>query len=96
MGSRKINKIKIIEPFKLLCTFDNNEVRLFEISKNLKIEDKYFHQLLEESNFNKVEIGVFGELSWKELAEIQNYNGELELCEYDMSPEFVYNNSLLI
>ena len=57
---RKIIEISTLEPFKILCTFDNKEQRLLDLTETLNTNDKYAKKVLDYSVFFKVEIGVFG------------------------------------
>jgi hypothetical protein len=92
-------KIEKIEDFKLKIRFNNQELRLlsvFEIpfaSQN----QNYFTKLQNDYDaFKKVKIGSLGQIMWGQIAEMKDKNGKLILCEFDMSPEFVYHNSILL
>lgn len=41
-----------------------------------------------------MQIGEWGELYWSDAAEITLLNGEKEPCNYDISAEFAYHNSV--
>ena len=43
--------------------------------------------------FNTAKIGQFGEIYWEEIGEIQELDGTISKCNYDISPEFVLYNS---
>ncbi len=88
---KKIVELYIEKPFVLLCVFANGEKRLFDLSNSLN--DKYAKKLMNEEVFRQAKIGSFGEVYWENVAEIRNLKGELEPCQYDMSAEFVYENS---
>ena len=36
----------------------------------------------------------FGQLYWNNAAKLMDYNGKAIDCEFDLSPEFVYHNSV--
>lgn len=89
---RKIIKIEFNESNQIICHFDNNELRVLDLS-NL-INDKYINKILSDENvFKSAKIGEFGELFWHNSAEMKDLNGNIIPCEYDISPEFAYYNS---
>jgi hypothetical protein len=89
---KKIIKIEFCENNQIICHFDNNELRIIDLSKTIK--DKYITKILsDETIFKSAKIGEFGELYWANAAEIKDLNGKIIPCEYDISPEFAYYNS---
>ncbi len=90
--SKKILKIDFVDNFKIVCHFENNELRILDLSKS--INDKYAAKILSNENiFKTVKIGEFGEIYWSDMGEIKDINGKIKPCEYDISPEFAYLNS---
>lgn len=91
----RIHKIVNIEPYVVICLFNNGTVRqldikpLIENHKNLKGADK----LLNESIFRQVRIGKTGELLWKKVIEETDSNNNTTLWDFDISPEFFFQNS---
>lgn len=90
---RKIVDVKIIKPFILRCTFDNGEVRDLLLEKHIEMSNKYSHKLFEKSIFETVRIGENGELFWKDIGEIQELDGTMMKCDFDICPDFAYLNS---
>lgn len=89
---RKIVKIEFNENNQIICHFDNNELRVLNLSKAIK--DKYITKIIsDEKVFKSAKTGEFGEIYWSDAAEIKDLNGNLIPCEYDISPEFAYYNS---
>jgi len=90
--------IEIVEKnsYSLVCKFNNGIVKNLNI---LPIIENHKHingvqNLLNESLFNKVRIGEFGEIVWDKIV-ITNQNGIDIFWDYDISPEFAYENSTL-
>jgi hypothetical protein len=90
----KTTKIIEIKPYKILCSFNNGELRQLDLESVLSTEDKYVQKILTPDVFSKVKIGEFGQIYWENIAEIKDLNGKSIPCEYDLSPEFVYYNSV--
>ena len=91
--------VEIIEvtPYYFICIFNNGEIRKLEVlalidsQKHLEVIDS----LLNEVIFKKVRIGDFGEIVWDKIIKTHE-NGEEVSWDYDISPEFAYENSILI
>jgi hypothetical protein len=49
---------------------------------------------LDEEIFENVKIGVFGEIYWENIVKTE-YDGQVLSWNYDISPEFAYQNSTL-
>ncbi len=91
----KIIAIKFHKPFILECIFANKERRLFNLEEVFDRKAKYVNKLFNPAIFEQAKIGMFGQVYWEGIAEIRDLNGKLEPCEYDMSAEFIYHNSVL-
>jgi hypothetical protein len=89
----KIKKISILPNYTLSCVFNTGEVRIFDLQKSLDTNNRFVRKILSREVFDKVKLGDFGELFWDEIGEIQELNGSISSCNYDISPEFVYANS---
>ncbi len=90
---RKIVKIEFLENSKILCYFDNEEVRILGLRDS--IDDKYMKKILsDESLLKMAQIGELGEIFWPELGEMSDKDGKSIPCNYDISPEFAYYNSV--
>lgn len=89
---RRVLKIELIGDNKIVCFFKNGEQRLLDLNATLK--DKYGKLITSnKSTYAQATIGEFGEIMWQGLAQMQDSNGEMIECAYDMSPEFAYQNS---
>ncbi len=88
----KITKIELIDGKRIVCYFDNNEVRILDLPDTLN--DKYANTILsDEVVFRRAQVGQFGEIFWPDLAEMRGEDGEIIPCAYDISPEFAYHYS---
>ena len=88
----KIVQIKLIESKRVVCYFNNNEVRILDLTDTLN--DKYANSILsDDAVFMRVQVGQMGEICWPDLAEMRGVNGEIIPCAYDISPEFAYHYS---
>ena len=90
----KITDISFLELFKILCTFNNGEQRILDLT--LILNDKYSKKICNEGIFKQAKVGSLGEIYWEGIAEIKDLNGNVIPCEYDISPEFAHMNSIPI
>ncbi len=91
----KLSKIEFSENNEILCFFENGELRLFNVQKSIK--DRYIKVIISDDNILKsAQIGKFGEIYWADMGEIKDLDGNIIRCEYDISPEFVYENSVTV
>ena len=91
---KKIIDITFEEPYKILCYFNNGEKRILDLKQILDPRQKYAKKVFDESIFYKAKVGDFGEIYWDNVAEIKDYDGKYIPCEYDISPELIYSNSV--
>jgi len=94
--------IRVIEiigktSFTLVCKFNNGLVKKLDI---LPIIENHKHlngvqNLLNESVFNTVRIGEFGEIVWDKIVK-SSQNGEDIYWDYDISPEYAFENSVAV
>ncbi len=91
---KKIIEISFEFSYKILCIFNNGENRILDLEKVLDKEGKYSKKIFENETFRQAKIDSFGGNCWEGVAEIRNLKGEIEPCEYDMSPKWVYRNSV--
>ena len=89
----KIESISIIENYKILCFFNNGKKRIFDLEQSLDLTNKYVKKILTPQIFSEVTIGKFAQIKWDDEGEIKDYDGTILSCEYDISPEFIYQNS---
>jgi len=92
----KLKKIEFEKDLKILCQFTNGEKKLLNLDVLISKSDKYFNQIIKNQNFKNAKIGDFGEIYWDKSAQIVDTNGTPVLCNYDISPEFVYHKSIQI
>ena len=89
--NHKVTHITFLEPFTLKCWFANREVRILELSHLLK--PPYAEKILNETVFKTAKVGTLGQIYWEKIGQIQLLDRSIAPCEYDMSGEFVYENS---
>ena len=93
-----IKPIEIIEiqPFFLTFKFNNGEVKKLFVEPILKNESNQLiaEKILKADFFKQVKIGDLGQIYWQNAAFMKDENGNTISCEYDMSPEFIYHNSV--
>ena len=75
----KIIDVEVLDDYKLLLSFNNNEKRIFDISQELS---GAFECLTEYENLKKVQL-VHGALTWFRPGQM-----ELDIC-----PDYAYMNS---
>lgn len=91
----RVAEIEKKEPYILTCKFNNGLTKKLDIlpliknHKNLEGIDK----LLDTAIFDSVQIGEFGEIVWKNIIK-STYNGEETIWDYDISPEFAFENAI--
>ncbi len=91
----KLSKIEFSENNEILCFFENGELRLFNVQNSIK--DRYIKVIISDDKiFKSAQIRKFGEIYWADMGEIKDLDGNIIRCEYDISPEFVYENSVTV
>jgi hypothetical protein len=91
----KVSKIlKIDSPF-ITCEFNNGIVRTIDVGPIIKKHSNLegIEKLKNPETFSKATIGKFGEIVWDKII-TTTYKGERILWDYDMSPEFIFENSI--
>lgn len=91
----KVTQIIEVKPFYIICKFNTGETKVFTLNEAMedKSENRFVKKIKQEDVFAKVKIGEFGQLYWENSAEMKDEKGNTFICEYDMSPEFVYHHS---
>jgi hypothetical protein len=92
----RITEIKVATPYLLLCKFNNGQIKKLDV---LPVIEQHKHldgvsTLLNEAFFKKVRIGEFGEIVWDKIVKTTQDGKEI-YWDYDISPEFAYENSIL-
>jgi hypothetical protein len=90
----RIIQITVIPHYNLICKFNSGAIKKLDI---LPIIEQHKHltgveSLLNEEIFKNVKIGQFGEILWEKIVRTE-YNGQLMCWDYDISPEFAYQNA---
>lgn len=90
----RINQIVKIDAFLITCKFNTGEIKKIDLEPIISnhIHLNGIEKLKEKFIFDSVAIGEMGEIFWKDL--ITN-NGK-EKWNYDLSPEFVFFNSIAV
>ena len=91
----KVNKILKIHSFLITCEFNNGQVRTMDVEPVIK-KHAYLQgieKLKNTETFLKASIGIFGEIVWSKLI-TTTYQGNKMIWDYDMSPEFIFENSI--
>ena len=90
----RITEIIEISPYYLVCSFNNGIVKKLEL---LPIIENHKHlngvqNLLDETTFSHARIGEFGEIVWDGIVKTTE-NNIVTLWDYDISPEYAFQNS---
>lgn len=88
---KKVVDLIFLDDNMIRCNFNNGEEK--DVDLKAIIKDSIGKKVLEPNVFKKAKIGVFGEVYWEHMGEIRNLNGEIESCNYDISPELLYSQS---
>ena len=77
--------------YSLVCKFNNGVVKKLDILPIIENHKQLegVQNLLNESVFNTVRIGEFGEIVWDKIVR-NSHNAEEIYWDYDISPEFAY------
>ena len=88
--------LEIVEssPYYLYCKFNNGVIKKLDVKP---IIENHMHlngveDLLNETVFKTVKIGEFGEIVWVDIVKTVQDGKEIK-WDYDISPEFAYQNS---
>ncbi len=78
---RKLMKVKADEDFNLHLTFDNGEVRIYSMAKEL---DGTFAVLKDKVKFQSVFIDEFGNAAWDiddSVDSIEHWENRIDICK---------------
>ncbi len=91
----RVLSIKAIEPYFLVCRFNNNSLKKLDILPLIQSHKKLngIEQLMDSETFKKARVGEMGEILWDKII-TTNYNGEEVIWDYDISPEFAFENGI--
>lgn len=95
---RKTVEILNVIPYSVTCKFNTGEVRTIDMKEIISNSNTYVdkEKLLNIEFFKKVRINEFGELQWSNAAFMRDENNEWIKCEFDLSLEFIYQNSVAV
>ncbi len=87
----KIVAINHIQGYTITCTFNNGCIKKLDAEQliNNHLHLKGVSSLLDHNVFKKAKIGMLGEIMWENI--VANDNGRS--WNYDISPDFVYQNA---
>ena len=80
-GKRNIVQVTPNEDYTLTVTFDNQEVRIYDMSKNLF---GVFEILKDKDKFKEVFIDEFGNIAWERDKTVDSnkvWNNKIEVCK---------------
>jgi len=80
-GERRITKVAPNDDYSLTVTFDNGEVRIYDMSNNLY---GVFEVLKDKNKFNEVFIDEFGNIAWerdKNIDSTKEWNNKIDICK---------------
>lgn len=85
-----------VNPYNVVCKFNNGEVRQINLEKIILESNSFVNKqkLLDPPFFKQAAIGNLGQLYWANAASFKDENGKNINCEFDLSPEFIYHNSI--
>ena len=91
----KVSKILKIDSSFITCEFNNGIVRTIDVGPIIKKHSNLegIEKLKNAETFSKVTIGEFGEIVWDKII-TTTYQGEKILWDYDISPEFIFENAI--
>jgi len=91
----RVTQISVITNYNLICKFSSGEIKKLDV---LPLIERHRHltgveSLLNEDIFKNARIGQFGEILWEKIVTTA-YDNEVLCWDYDISPEFAYQNSI--
>ncbi|WP_461207188.1 DUF2442 domain-containing protein [Clostridium sp. DL1XJH146] len=90
-GSKKIIKVTANDDFTLTVVFDNNEVRLYDLSNNMF---GVFEVLKNKDKFKEVFIDESGNIAWDKDKNVDSnivWNNRIDICK-----DSIYMDSIMI
>lgn len=79
--------------YTITCEFNDGVQKTIDIEPliNNHLHLKGASKILDFQNFSKVKMGELGELKWENIIEVE-HKGVKYIWDYDISPEFIYEN----
>ena len=85
----KLKKIDFLPNFKIQCLFNDGRQGILDFNI---LNDQYAQKIKDNNCFELAKIGDLGQIYWDDIGQITLSNGKIESCQYDISPEFAYQN----
>lgn len=90
----RINKIIAINSFQITGQFNDGQIKRLGVYPRIK---NHLHlngvsSLLDETIFKNAKLGDFGEIYWPQIV----VSKDATIMDYDISPEFFYNNGVVV
>ena len=91
----KVTKILKIDSFFITCEFNNGFVKTIDVANVIKNHANLegIEKLNNAETFAEASIGIFGEIVWSKLI-TTTYQEKKMIWDYDMSPEFIFENGI--
>ena len=88
----RLNKIIVINSFQITGQFNDGQIKVLDVYPLIKshLNLNGASSLLNETIFKNAKLGAFGEIYWPKIV-VSKYS---TLMDYDISPEFFYNNGV--
>ncbi|MCB9202155.1 MAG: hypothetical protein H6604_03770 [Flavobacteriales bacterium] len=91
----KISKIIGFNNYEIICEFNDKSIKSLDLRK---IIDNHKHlngikNLENKEILNSAKVGIFGEIYWEDIIQTTK-NGQKFIWNYDISPEFFYQNGV--
>ncbi len=90
----KVSKIIAIENYTIVCQLNTGIKKKIEVLPLIENHAQLngINQLKDKSIFNNAAVGLMGEIYWENLITSKSN----EKWNYDISPEYIYNNGKTI
>lgn len=90
----RISKIIDINSFQITGQFNDGQIKRLDVYPLIKnhLYLKGVSSLLDETIFKNAKLGEFGEIYWPKIV----VSKDATLMDYDISPEFFYNNGVVV
>ena len=91
----KVAKILNIDSYHITCEFNNGLVKTIDVAPIIKKHSNLagIEKLKNAETFSQARVGIFGEIFWEKLI-TTTYKGKTIIWDYDISPEFIIENSI--
>jgi hypothetical protein len=89
----KVTQILNIDNYNITCLFNNGVIKIIDTEPILQNHShlKGIEKLYNMETFKKAKVGILGEVLWEQIITTE-HNGQVEIWDYDLSPEFIMAN----